>query len=170
MTELRTPRLLLRRARHDDLDHMHNVLSDPRAMRYWSTPPHQTLDETRDWLTAMINSTPNQSEDFIIERDGWAIGKVGAFRLPEFGYILHPDHWGHGMAVEAVSAFLAHAFTRPDIAFLTADTDPRNTSSIGLLRKLGFRETGFAERTWHTHLGWCDSLYFRLDRDDFNAG
>ena len=30
----------------DDLDALHAVMSDARAMRYWSTPPHGNLDQT----------------------------------------------------------------------------------------------------------------------------
>lgn len=47
MVELVTPRLKLRRARPDDLLAMHAVLSNPAAMRYWSTPPHADLAGTR---------------------------------------------------------------------------------------------------------------------------
>lgn len=163
MTQIRTPRLLLRRARAGDLDAIHAVLSNPRAMLYWATPPHDDIEQTREWLTGMIEAPKRLSEDFMIERDGRLIGKVGAWRLPDFGYILHPDHWGEGLATEALTAFLGQAFARTDIGYLTADIDPRNAGSIRLLQKLGFRETGRAERTWHTHLGWCDSVYFRLD-------
>ena len=170
MTEIRTPRLLLRRAQASDLDAIHAVLSNAEAMRYWSTPPHENIEQTREWLTGMIESPPSLSEDFVIERGGQAIGKVGAWRLPDFGYILHPDHWGAGLATEAVTAFLTHAFARPDIDYLTADIDPRNAGSIRLLTKLGFRETGRAARTWHTHIGWCDSVYFRLDRPITRSG
>ena len=35
--EIRTERLLLRSAREGDLEAMHAVLSDPVAMRFWST-------------------------------------------------------------------------------------------------------------------------------------
>lgn len=164
MTEIRTDRLLLRRVRADDLDAMHAVLSDPQAMHYWSTPPHGTVEQTSRWLAAMRDAPRAVSEDFILEHEGRAIGKVGACRLPDFGFILHPDHWGAGLATEAVTAFLSHAFTRAGIACLTADVDPRNHASIRLLRKMGFGETGRAERTWHTHIGWCDSIYFRLDQ------
>lgn len=166
MKTIRTSRLLLRRARADDLDAMHGVLSNERAMLYWSTPPHAERAETEAWLASMIASSPHESEDFIIESGGRAIGKVGAYRLPEFGYILHPDHWGQGLAHEALSAYLPHVLARPDVGFLTADVDPRNVGSLRLLAKLGFRETGRAARTWNTHIGWCDSIYFRIDRGD----
>lgn len=45
-----------------------------------------------------------------------------------------------------------------------ADVDPRNEGSIGILRKFGFEETGREKRTFETHLGWCDSVYFELRR------
>ena len=43
MDEIRTERLLLRKAREEDLDSMHRILSDKRAMRYWSSLPHESL-------------------------------------------------------------------------------------------------------------------------------
>ena len=113
----------------------------------------------------MISAPPEHSEDFIIEINGHAAGKVGAYRLPEFGYILHPDFWGQGYASEALSAFLSHLWRmRLDVVVLTADVDPRNTASIRLLKRHGFHETGRAERTFETHIGWCDSIYFAISR------
>lgn len=45
---------------------------------------------------------------------------------------------------------------------VVADVDPRNSGSIGILRRFGFVETGREEGTFETHLGWCDSVYFEL--------
>ena len=88
---LRTRRLVLRPARLDDLDAFHAVLSDPRATRYWSTPPHETREQTEDWLEAMLQSPPELAEDFVVEFEGRVVGKAGFYRLPEVGFILHPD-------------------------------------------------------------------------------
>jgi [ribosomal protein S5]-alanine N-acetyltransferase len=162
---IRTKRLLLRRACLEDATAMHEILSNEVAMRYWSTPPHSELSQTQAWIADMVGAAAEVSEDFIIEVDGIVAGKVGAYRLPEFGYILHPDHWGRGLASEALSAFLGHVYnTRPRITSLNADIDPRNTASVRLVERLGFRETGRAQRTYHTHIGWCDSVYFAIDR------
>jgi RimJ/RimL family protein N-acetyltransferase len=79
--EIVTARLTLRTAREDDLSAMHAVLSDPRATRWWSTPPHDSLEQTRDWLNGMIANGPDQP-DFVIEREGRVIGKAGFWRLP----------------------------------------------------------------------------------------
>lgn len=165
-----TPRLRLRRARAEDLDAFHEVLSDAVAMRWWATPPHESLDQTRAWLNDMIASSPEVSEDFAIEYEGAVIGKVGAYRLPEFGYILRRDCWGKGLALEALRAWLKHAFSRPDVSVLRTDVDPRNTASLKLMEKLGFAETGRAERTWFISGEWCNSVYYALEREAWLAG
>ena len=169
MTELRTPRLLLRRARPEDLHGLHALLSDERAMTYWSEPPHPDLERTREWLQSMMDSTPEESEDFVISHGGETIGKIGAFRLPDFGYILAPRFWGLGLGSEAMAAFLDHAFTRPDIGRLTVDIDPRNESSLRLVKRFGFVETGRGTATWNTHIGLCDSIYLAIEKADWRA-
>ena len=166
--EIRTPRLILRSARPDDLEAMHAVLSDPRATLWWSTPPHETLEQTRAWLDAMIAHGPD-NPDFVVELDGQVIGKAGFYELPEVGYILHPDVWGQGLASEAVGAAIDHVFATRDFAALTADVDPENAASIRLLERLGFVRTGFAERTWNIGGAWKDSFYYALSREDRTA-
>eukprot|EP01035_Chromulina_nebulosa_P016232 gene16232-21511_t len=81
VVELVTPRLRLRRAHPDDLEALFGILSDPEAMRYWSTPPHSDLEMTRLWLASMIDGS--SGGDFIIELDGQCIGKVGCWQWPE---------------------------------------------------------------------------------------
>ncbi|MEO7222753.1 MAG: GNAT family N-acetyltransferase [Devosia sp.] len=162
--EIRTDRLLLRRPTMDDLGAMYEIMSSPSAMRYWSTLPHANIEVTRPWLEQMIGRTAAGSEDFLIEHEGRVIGNVGAGRLPEFGFILHPDFWGRGLASEASRAFVDYAFGLPDVDELTADVDPRNSASLRVLGKLGFIVTGTAERTFLLGDEWCDSVYLRLGR------
>jgi RimJ/RimL family protein N-acetyltransferase len=167
---IRTERLLLRRARPDDLDAFHAILSDRIAMRYWSTPPHATLEETREWLHRTITSPADASDDYVVELDGRVIGKAGCWRLPEIGYILHRDHWGKGYAREAMIAVTAHIFATRDVARLIADVDPRNQGSIALLLRLGFAETHRAKGTWQVGDELCDSVYFALPRPTSSIG
>ena len=169
MDRIVTERLVLRRARPEDLEAMHAVLSHPLAMRYWSSLPHASIAETGEWLGKMMASDPRRSEDFVIELDGRVVGKAGAYRLPEIGYILHPDHWGRGHATEALTAVIGQIFERHSIPAITADIDPRNLPSIRLLTRLGFTETGRAERTWQIGEEWHDSIYFRLPRPVYIA-
>lgn len=163
--ELHTSRLILRSARPDDLEALHAVLSDPRATRWWSTPPHETLEQTRTWLNDMI-ANGSDHPDFVVELDGRVIGKAGFYVMPDIGYILHPDVWGQGLAAEAVGAAIDHVFQTHEVGTLTADVDPENAASIRLLERLGFVRTGSGERTWNVGGEWKDSLYYALSRVD----
>jgi RimJ/RimL family protein N-acetyltransferase len=156
--------LLLRRARAEDAEALHAVLSEPAAMRFWSTQPHATIDETLTWLADMIASGPPQSDDFVVEHEGRVIGKAGCWRVPEIGFILHPSAWGQGLASEAVRAVAAHVFAAYDIPAITADVDPRNAASLALLTRLGFVETGRARGTFEVAGVLVDSVYLALAR------
>jgi RimJ/RimL family protein N-acetyltransferase len=164
VSEIVTERLRLRRARATDLGAFHAMLSHPLAMRYWSSPPHFEVEQTRAWLAGMIAAPPELSDDYVVEFEGLVIGKAGCWRLPEIGYILHPDHWGQGLAREALEAIIPRVFARYPIPAITADVDPRNAASLALLARLGFVETGRAERTCQVGEAWCDSVYQALAR------
>ncbi len=140
---------------------MHRIMSDPRAMRFWSNPPHEKLDETERWIASMVESDPSKSDDFIVTLDGQLIGKFGAWRLPEFGFLIDPAQWGKGYASEAMAAFIDHR-RRLGATELTADVDPRNVTSLRLLKRFGFVETGRRAGTWQVGDELCDSVYFRL--------
>lgn len=164
MNDIVTPRLRLRRARPGDLDDMHAVLSDPAAMRYWSTPPHVGRDETERWLNAMIAAAVEESDDYVIEKAGRVIGKAGCYAIPEIGFILRSDQWRQGLADEALRAVVPVLFANHRIDALVADVDPRNAASLRLLDRLGFRETHRASRTLLVGDEWCDSIYLALPR------
>jgi len=160
-----TARLRLRRPGRGDLAAFHGFLGDPRAMRYWSTPAHAGLGESRAFLDRTLEAAAaGLSDEFVIERDGRVIGKAGAWRMPELGYILHPDHWGQGLAREALGAVIGHLFATHALARLTADVDPDNAASLRLLAHLGFQRTGTAKRTLMWGEEWRDSVYLALDR------
>ena len=160
--EIRTERLLLRRATIGDAAAMHTIMSDPVAMRYWSTPPHGDLAETERWMASMVDADPANSDDFIVTLNGALIGKLGAWRLPEMGFLIDTRHWGKGYASEAMAAFIEHR-RKKGATELTADVDPRNLSSIMLLARHGFMETGRAKGTWQVGDELCDSIYYRLE-------
>jgi RimJ/RimL family protein N-acetyltransferase len=162
--EIRTERLLLRRPVMDDLEAMFAIMSNPAAMRYWSTLAHASRDVTRPWLERMLERTAAGGEEFLIEFEGRVVGEVGAGRLPDFGFIIHPDFWGRGFATEASRGFIDYVYTQTSASEMKADVDPRNLASLGVLAKLGFVETGRAERTFLLGDEWCDSIYLSLPR------
>lgn len=162
MDELRTKRLLLRRARLSDAIAMHAILSDPIAMRYWSTPPHGELAQTERWMASMVEPDSAASDDFIVTLEGAVIGKLGAWKLPEVGFLVARNCWGRGYGVEAMAAFIERRRALCSTE-LTADVDPRNAASLKLLARCGFVETHRAEGTWQVGDELCDSVYLRLE-------
>jgi ribosomal-protein-alanine N-acetyltransferase len=162
--ELRTERLILRKARLDDLAEVNAFMGHAGAMQYWSTPPHADLERTLAWLQAHIEADPEISLNYLIELEGRVIGEVGSFPIPEFGFILHPDYWGRGIGLEAGRAVIDHLFATRPVESLVADVDPRNASSIALLVKLGFLKTGEACATLCVGGEWVDSEYYSRTR------
>jgi ribosomal-protein-alanine N-acetyltransferase len=160
--EIRTERLLLRRATYEDAVPMHRIMTNPVAMRYWSEPPHEELEETERWMASMVEADLAESDDFIVTLDGKLIGKLGTWKIPEIGFLIDPGHWGKGYASEAMAAFIRRRRGLGSTE-LTADVDPRNLSSIMLLARHGFMETGRAKGTWQVGDELCDSIYYRLE-------
>lgn len=164
MCEIRTERLLLRKARESDLDAIHSILSNPEATTHWYEPPHSTVQQSQEWLTSMMQIREKTGEDFIVEHEGRVIGKAGFHAFPVIGFILHPEWWGQGFAKEALAAVIQRAFEVHKLEFIDVDVDPRNARSLRLLGSLGFKEVGRAERTWNVGGYWCDSVYLRRTR------
>ncbi|WP_296424306.1 GNAT family N-acetyltransferase [Yoonia sp.] len=157
---LTTDRLVLRAPMPTDVDAMFAAYSDPRAMRYWSTAPHETATVTQDLLDRCIAWWAIQPVNFHITINDMYIGSAGNFRGDEIGFMLHPDYWRQGILTEAMQAIIPYLWEVTDHTQLTADADPNNTASVRLLQKLGFHETHRAEKTFVINGVWSDSVYF----------
>lgn len=161
---LKTERLILRAALQSDLMDLFAIFSDLRAMRYWSTAPHDSPERTQQNLDRLIASAEKQLTYFVIEKDGRAIGTAGMHKTDEVGFLLHPDYLRQGIVTEAMTAIIPHLFEITDHQQLTADADPRNAASVGLLKSLGFEETHRAKKSFCINGKWVDSVYFALQR------
>lgn len=173
------------------------------------------------------------------------IGKIGIYRpLPsnEIGFLLSRQHWGKGLAKEALTYILRYLFSLPSLSSslnnststsatttdipndtstltntsndpsqpsppsptvqspqidttiyttllpitttkdnhssssapsphrypsITADVDPRNKASRGLLNRMSFRDVAIVERTDCIGGVWVDSVFLRCDREDW---
>jgi len=58
----------------------------------------------------------------------------------EIGYVLNPEHHGHGYVTEACHALLALAFDGLKVRRVIARIDDRNDASAAVLRRLGMRQ------------------------------
>jgi len=82
-----------------------------------------------------------------LKETGSPIGSAGIYKRenlldPDIGYVLMPEFWNQGFALEAAGAVLRFASEKLQLKKLMAITLPSNQPSINLLGKLGFSEIG----------------------------
>ena len=165
-------RLAMRAPDHADAPALHEAYSDPRVMRFWSSAPHASLDETVAYVTPHANDQWRQWA--IVEKaSGQAIGTLAAGErragVIEVGYLLSAAASGQGYAREAVSTLIDLLFAE-GARRVFADTDPENMRSIALLEDLGFKREGLLRAEWETHIGVRDSVIWGWLRDEWGSG
>jgi ribosomal-protein-alanine N-acetyltransferase len=173
---LTTERLLLRPLRESDAHDLFSICSDTEVMRYWSTPPWQSIDAAYENIARDLKAmAAGEYAQFGIERlaDAQLLGKCALFNLKpscrraEIGYGTAAASWGHGYAREALLALLRFGFSELDLNRVEADTDPRNVRSVKMLERLGFKLEGHLRERWIVADEVSDSAIFGLLRRDF---
>lgn len=164
---IESARLRMRPLSVDDAEALHLIYADEEAMRWWSHPPHSSLDETRAALAKRIDDPAWRAWAITLTADDTAIGSLGAHekrqgRVVEIGYALARSHWGRGYAREAVSRLIDLLLREEGHRRVFADTDPENAASNRLLESLGFVREGHLRGEWETHIGVRDSFIWGL--------
>lgn len=113
----------------------------------------------------------NGVSDFIIclKPDDKPIGKIGVWSDDEIGFLLDRRCWHKGLAKEALHAIIPQLFDARKLESITADIDPRNEASIGILKKVGFEVERLEKNTMQVGEDWVDSLYLRLTKERWNS-
>ena len=178
---VRTARLSLRPATTDDVE---------------ATWAFRRLDAVSEWLTrapATIEAHRAQFEDpgslaktLIIELDGEVIGDLmlavdDAWAQAEvadrargvqadLGWVVHPDHAGHGYATEAVEALLRICFEDLGLRRVKASCFADNVPSWRLMERVGMRREEHNVRdSLHRSGQWLDGLGYALLADEWRA-
>ncbi len=117
---------------------LHRMVSDwtlVRQLGSWPWPPDPAFTASR--------ARPFEGDGFVdgIVVDGTLAGTIGIFNT-EIGYMLSPEFRGQGIARRAAAMALARAYGPMDLDRVVANAWADNGASIGLLRSLGFTETG----------------------------
>ena len=141
---LTTERLSLRPMVPGDAPALFAILSDDLAMRYWHRPPIARLAVVEELVREQIaahaicrywtvwrRGDPIGSCDLsLIE---WAEGRA------ETGFLFRRDQWGFGLAFEAMTAVVGHAFDVLALELLTAQTQVENRAARRVLERLEFK-------------------------------
>jgi len=176
---LRTERLCLRPLCSADAPALWVIFSDPRVMRYWSTPPWASIELAHAFIDNSLAAM--RAGDAIrlgLERrdDTQLIGQCTLFdfrqpsRRAELGYALNAGAWGQGLMHEALGALLDHAFGELALHRVEADIDPRNAASARSLERLGFQREGLLRERWIVAGEVSDTALYGLLARDWRAG
>jgi RimJ/RimL family protein N-acetyltransferase len=170
---LRTARLTIRAVTTADADGLHAYQSRQDVCRYLPYTPRsraEVVGKIAQWSTALTLAADDDYWILAVERTG-APGVIGDLYFAvkstasaggEIGWVLHPDHSGHGYMTEAAGALLDLAFAQLALHRVRAVLDPRNTPSAALCRRLGMRhEAHFVEDLWFKG-EWGDTAVYAI--------
>jgi RimJ/RimL family protein N-acetyltransferase len=169
---LETPRLILRRFREEDLEPFLAYRNHPEVARYQSWV-QWTREQGVDFLRDQQRVEPGEPGRWFqyaieLKAGGALIGDCGIClkaqvpRTAEIGFSLAPEHQRKGLAVEAVSRIMEHAFRELRIERIVATVIQGNERSATLLDRLGLRP-GQPEKVWFKGQ-WFEEVRFSLDR------
>jgi RimJ/RimL family protein N-acetyltransferase len=145
MNRLATARLELRMFREDDLDAYADMCADEEVMRFIGVGGPVGADVAWRQMALFLGEWILHGYGMwaVEERaSGRLIGRVG-FLNPhgwpacELGWLLARDAWGHGFALEAAQAAIAHGRANLGIRELISLIRPDNARSIALAERLG---------------------------------
>lgn len=180
---LRTPRLELRPARDEDLPGLVDAalagVHDPDVMPFgvpWTDAPPEDLPAAfakHLWDQRGRVAPESWTVEFAVLEDGVPIGvqelSAQAFavrRTVTSGSWLTLDRHGRGLGTEMRAALLLFAFDHLEAEFAESGALTWNTASLGVSRKLGYRDNGTARvQTRPGHLD--EEQLVRLAREDF---
>ena len=144
--ELRTGRLVLRPVEESDLDALLSIRNSPTVVSTTGTGkelPRETMAgqlgrRCASWREHGLGS-------WLVLLDGQAVGFVEVAPIGEdsgvdpeeieIGVVVHPDHWGRGIAVEAGLAAARDLFDRLGLQRVYAGIDPDNAKSLRAIAK-----------------------------------
>lgn len=175
--QLGSTRLILRTFEEKDIGSFSAYRSDPEIARYqgWKAP--YSLEQAATFIEKMSEKTPGKPDQWYqlaleLKSNGQMIGDC-TFHLSkdcqqaEIGMTVARSYQGKGYASEAVSCMLNYLFSQLELHRVYANVDPRNTASIRMLTKLGFRHEGlFRQSTWLKG-EWVDEDWYALLRKEW---
>lgn len=130
--------------------------------------PHPYAESNGKDFIAFANAKSPASV-FAIIVDDKPVGSVGLHAQPdimrknyEIGYWLGEEHWGKGIAVEAVKQITEYGFASLDCVRIFAKIFGTNTASQKVVQKAGFILEGRFEKTIYKNNEFLDELIYAI--------
>lgn len=156
---IRTDRLLLRPWAAADADALLRLRAHPDVARWMADPTpwsdrRLALDTIEQWEAEQAAGRGLGSWALTLPAAPEPLGSVSLREVPngdgevEIGWMLAPDHWGHGYAREAAAAILTHG-RGLQLPRIWALMWPGNESSARVCRAIGMQDLGVLPDPWY---------------------
>jgi RimJ/RimL family protein N-acetyltransferase len=169
--EVYTNRLYLRSISLEDAEAIFRYRSDAEANKYQGWIPG-TFENVHDFIRNKVEPTiniPNTWHQLVLVRigDQALIGDIGIHFLEddmevEIGFTLDKKQQGKGYATEAVQGVIDYLFKKLNKKTIFASIDPKNSASIKLVERLGFKLNTELKNSIHPNGEWVDDLIYTL--------
>jgi len=154
---IETPRLLLRRPSPSDAKEVFEAWAgDAEVTRFLAWAPHDTVEETRAFLSACEARWKKGKEYvwvFVEKASGRLVGSLaarpGAHGI-DLGYLMAREWWGRGFMTEVLEAVVPRWLAQEGVHRVWATCDVENRASARVLEKAGFQLEGTLRR-WDRH-------------------
>lgn len=149
-----TERLHLRRPKAEDAAAIFaTYATDPEVTRYLVWRPHRSVNETQQHVVRCAADWAARREYvYAITVRGEGDAPVGAIALRgagtavSFGFVVSREHWGRGIATEALREILDWSLAQPGIWRAAAFCDVDNMASARVMEKAGMALEGINRR------------------------
>ena len=175
---VQTERLLIRRLRDDDVEALVSYRNLPEVawMQLWERFETEEGRKLINGCKVIEPFTAGDSFQFgvALKNSDALIGDL-YFKMDdmgkqaEIGYTFSPQFQGQGLATEAVKGLIHHAFTKRGLHRIYGVTDPRNTPSIKLMKRVGMRQEAHHKEDLWFKGAWADDVVFAILEREWRA-
>ncbi len=176
---IRTERLLIRAAEPGDAGPLHARRNDPAVAVHqnWTTPfPMERAEQIVASSSAMGGPTDGEwwMATVCLDASAESIGDLAVHvewdgRSAEIGYTFASEQWGHGYAVEAVTALVGWLFESFGVHRISAMTHPDNHASNMVLERVGLLFEGHTRGSYWVGDENSDDWLYGMLRADWEA-
>ncbi|PTI44394.1 GNAT family N-acetyltransferase [Staphylococcus xylosus] len=155
-----------------DIDHLNELYTLPEVAQYQTWAP-QSYEETQQFINVVLDKDSNWIYNVLVDPDTdqvirtiqLAVDEVN--QSAEINFIVHPNHWGNGVAADIAKTIIKYAFKVLKLNRIGASIDSRNIVAGIVLEKLGMKREGGLRKNKLVQDAYRDTLIYGLLRSEY---
>lgn len=173
---IETQRTKLRPLKLSDKEDLYHYRSDAETNKYQNWVP-ENLEEVVQYIETNpteFNVVGTWFQLAIVEKEtDKVIGDIGVHFIDdqqvELGVTLSKAKQGKGLATESMKGIVTYLFKELKKHRIVTSIDPRNASSLNLMKRLGFRKEGHFKESLFFKGEWVDDIVYAILRKEWIA-